>query len=185
MALVSRNRPRTRSMGVVVLFTTYLAVTTTVGSQERYIETADYLRDAFPMGEPIPETLWVSRELRELADDTLDYDIAMLRVRYWHRDRRTAWILDEIGKERPITVGVVVEDDAASMVRVLEFRESRGWEIRYPFFTDQFNDAGLDGGDELDRQIDGITGATLSVNAVTRVVRLALFLYRYTLVANG
>jgi hypothetical protein len=173
------------SMRMIVLFSVYLAVTTTAGSQERYIETADYLRDAFPMGEPISETLWVTRELRELADDTLDYDIAMLRVRYWHRDRRTAWILDEIGKERPITVGVVVEDDAASMVRVLEFRESRGWEVRYPFFTDQFNDVRLDGGDELDRQIDGITGATLSVNAVTRVVRLALFLYRHTGVVNG
>ena len=174
-----------KSMRMIVLFSVYLAVTTTAGSQERYIETADYLRDVFPLGEPISETLWVTRELRELADDTLDYDIAMLRVRYWHRDRRTAWILDEIGKERPITVGVVVEDDAASMVRVLEFRESRGWEIRYPFFTDQFNDVRLDGGDELDRQIDGITGATLSVNAVTRVVRLALFLYRHTGVVNG
>jgi Na+-translocating ferredoxin:NAD+ oxidoreductase RnfG subunit len=51
--------------------------------------------------------------------------------------------------------------------------------------TDQFNDVRLDGGDELDRQIDGITGATLSVNAVTRVVRLALFLYRHTGVVNG
>ncbi len=71
------------------------------------------------------------------------------------------------------------------MVRVREFREARGWEVRYPVFTDQFNDVRLDGGDELDRQIDGITGATLSVNAVARVVRLALFLYRHTGVANG
>jgi len=185
MALVSRSRPTRRSTRVIVLCAAYLAVTTTAGSQERYIETADYLRDAFPMGEPIPETLWVTRELRELADDSLGHDIAMLRVRYWHHDRRTAWILDEIGKERPITIGVVVEEDAASMVRVLEFRESRGWEVRYPFFTDQFNDVSLDGRDEINRQIDGITGATLSVNAVTRVVRLALFLYRYTGVANG
>ena len=185
MAMAPRNCPRTRSMEWIVLFTAYFALTTTVGSQERYIETADYLRDAFPMGEPVPETLWVTRELRELVDETLDYDLAILRVRYWHRDRRTAWILDEIGKERPITVGVVIEDDAASMVRVLEFRESRGWEVRYPFFTDQFDHVTLDSGDELNRHIDGITGATLSVHAVTRVVRLALFLYRHTGVVNG
>ena len=81
--------------------------------------------------------------------------------------------------------GGVVEDDAASMVRVLEFRESRGWEVRYPFFTDQYNDARLDARDQIDRRIDGITGATLSVNAVTRVVRLALFLYRYAGEASG
>ena len=162
-----------------------LALTAVASSQGRYLETAEYLRAAFPNGEPMPGMLWVTRELSQSAEDTLGYGIASLRVRYWHRDRRTAWILDEIGKEQPITVGVVVEDDAASMVRVLEFRESRGWEVRYPFFTDQYNDARLDARDQIDRRIDGITGATLSVNAVTRVVRLALFLYRYAGEASG
>ncbi len=149
------------------------------------MESADYLRAAFPNGEPMPSTLWVTNELRRSAVAALGYGIASLRVRYWHHDRRTAWILDEVGKEQPITVGVVIEDDTASMVRVLEFRESRGWEIRYPFFTDQYNDARLDARDQIDPQIDSITGATLSVDAVTRVVRLALFLYRYTGEPNG
>jgi Na+-translocating ferredoxin:NAD+ oxidoreductase RnfG subunit len=150
-----------------------------VSGQGRYLETTDYLATVFPDGEPVPSTLWVTNEIREAAEDALDHEIASLRVRYWQRDQRTAWIFDEIGKDRPITIGVVVEDDAASMVRVLEFRETRGWEVRYPFFTDQFDDARLNAQDEVDQQIDGITGATLSVAAVTRVVRLALFLYRY------
>ena len=75
---------------------------------------------------------------------------------------------------------MVVEDDTASMVRILEFRETRGWEVRYPFFTDQFDEVSLDTRGEIDGQIDSITGATLSVEAVNRVVRLALFLYRFT-----
>ena len=162
-----------------------LALTTLASSQGRYLETADYLRAAFPDGEPTPNTLWVTSEIRQSAEDTLGHGIASLRVRYWHRDRRTAWILDQIGKEQPITVGVVVEDNAASMVRVLEFRESRGWEVRYAFFTDQYNDVRLDARNQIDRQIDSITGATLSVNAVTRVVRLALFLYRYAGEVDG
>ncbi len=174
-----------RALRYVILLVGCLALTTLASSQGRYLETAEYLRAAFPNGEPMPSTLWVTGELRQAAEDTLGHGIASLRVRYWHRDRRTAWILDQIGKEQPITVGVVVEDNAASMVRVLEFRESRGWEVRYPFFTDQFNDARLDARDEVDPQIDSITGATLSVDAVTRVVRLALFLYRYTSEANG
>jgi Na+-translocating ferredoxin:NAD+ oxidoreductase RnfG subunit len=62
---------------------------------------------------------------------------------------------------------------------VLEFRESRGWEVRYPFFTDQFVEAKLDQNERLDRNIDGITGATLSVNAVTRIARIALFLHEH------
>ncbi len=174
-----------RAVRYVFLLVGCLALTTFASSQGRYLETADYLRVAFPDGEPMPNTLWMTRELRESAEDTLGYGIASLRVRYWHRDRRTAWILDEIGKEQPITVGVVVEDNAASMVRVIEFRESRGWEVRYPFFTDQYNDARLDARDQIDRQIDSITGATLSVNAVTRVVRLALFLHRYVGEVDG
>ena len=174
-----------RTVRYACLLVGCLGLTTLASGQGRYLETADYLRAAFPNGEPMPSTFWVTSELRQSAEDTLGYGIASLRVRYWHRDRRTAWILDEIGKEKPITVGVVVEDNAASMVRVLEFRESRGWEVRYPFFTDQYNDARLDARDQIDRRIDGITGATLSVNAVTRVVRLALFLYRYAGAADG
>ncbi len=60
---------------------------------------------------------------------------------------------------------------------MLEFRESRGWEVRYPFFTRQFEDARLNGKDRLDRDIDSITGATLSVHAVTRVARVALIMH--------
>jgi hypothetical protein len=64
-------------------------------------------------------------------------------------------------------------------VKVLIFRESRGWEVRYPFFTDQFKDATLTAERNLDRKIDGISGATLSVNALTKLARLALFLDSY------
>jgi hypothetical protein len=46
--------------------------------------------------------------------------------------------------------------------------------VRYPFFTDQFDGATLTAKSRLDRNIDGITGATLSVGAVTRIARVAL-----------
>ena len=86
-------------------------------------------------------------------------------------------MLEEIGKELPITIGVTIRDGSITNVKVLEFRESRGWEVKYPFFTDQFRDASLDKKHRLDRDIDGITGATLSVSAVTRIARVALILH--------
>jgi hypothetical protein len=46
--------------------------------------------------------------------------------------------------------------------------------VRHPFFTDQYAGAGIDAENRLDRSIDGITGATLSVVAVEKVVRVAL-----------
>jgi len=144
--------------------------------QGRYLEQDDFLQLAFPGGEPNVHTLWITNSVRDPVEALLGHPFGSLRVRYWMRDGKTAWIFDEIGKERPITIGVTVRDDAVEIVRVLEFRESRGWEVRYPFFTDQFTGARFVDGHRMDRPIDGITGATLSVGAMTRIVHLALFL---------
>ena len=54
--------------------------------------------------------------------------------------------------------------------------EIRGDEIRHDFFTQQFKQARLKTDNQLDRTIDGISGATMSVRALTKLARLALFL---------
>jgi hypothetical protein len=72
----------------------------------------------------------------------------------------------------------VINDSRIESVNVLIFRESRGWEVRYPFFTDQFSDATLEENNQLDRHIDGISGATLSVKAMEKMARLALLLHK-------
>lgn len=59
---------------------------------------------------------------------------------------------------------------------MLIYRESGGWEVRYPVFTDQFRQASLTENGKLDVTIDGMFGATLSVNALTRLARVALYL---------
>lgn len=154
------------------------------GEAGRYVETDDYLRGVFPNEMPAPRTLWVAGELRHGVERLLGHKFAALRVRYWFDGSKSAWILDEIGKELPITIGVAVSGNAIENVRVLEFRESRGWEVRYPFFTDQFTGARLGPGERLDRRIDGITGATLSVGAVKRIARVALVLHEHVAAAN-
>jgi hypothetical protein len=90
------------------------------------------------------------------------------------------WILDEIGKDRPITAGFVVNQGRLEEVRVLVFRESRGWEIKHGFFTRQFADLWLSTGDRLSGPIDNITGATLSVKAMTRMATAALLLHEHS-----
>ena len=89
---------------------------------------------------------------------------------------RTAWILEEIGKERPITIGVVVDGDAIADIRILAYREPRGDEVRHPFFLEQFSGLQLEDDKRLTGRIDGISGATLSVRAVTNVSRYVLYL---------
>lgn len=143
-----------------------------------YQEPEDFLNEVFNNNVPQVEKLWIKGEVRDKVRSVLDHDLGVLRVSYWRKENRTAWILEEIGKSLPITVGIVVNDNKIETVRILIFRESRGWEVRYPFFTDQFSEATLVDNNELDKGIDGISGATLSVRAVTRLTMLALYFHQ-------
>lgn len=140
----------------------------------RYVELDAFLAEVLETVPSQPETLLVDAALRERIEAILGHRFARLRLRYWSDGKTTAWTLDEVGKTEPITIGVAVREGRVTSVRILEFRESRGWEVRYPFFTDQFAGLGLDADDRIDGSIDGITGATLSVAAVEKSVRVAL-----------
>lgn len=166
-------------LAIMLLFTMSPALAGSGGEAGRYLENDEFLSSIFAAEPPAAKTLWVTGDLRDSVEDMLGHDFAGLRVRYWYDGVRSAWILDEVGKELPITIGVSISDNAIENVRVLAFRESRGWEVRYPFFTDQFAAARLGPDERLDRRIDGITGATLSVNAVTRIARIALLMHEH------
>ncbi len=169
-------------MGLLAACGLLLILQATMAAAERvYQEPAQFVAEMFAERPPEPKILWLRGALRTQIEAVLGHPPRALRVRYWARDQRSVWILDEVGKERPITVGVVVAADRIERIKVLVFRESRGWEVRYPFFTDQFHGAGLDRDQRLDRTIDGISGATLSVRALKKTARVALLLHRRAL----
>lgn len=145
-----------------------------------YMTNEAFVETAFPTTKPSRETLWLTSDIKAEAKQILGRNFAPLRMRYWRSDSRTAWMFDEVGKERPITMGVVIEKGSIAEIAVLVYRESRGAEIRHPFFTEQYKGARLNQL-AIDKQIDGITGATMSVRAMTRVARLALLLHRQAL----
>jgi len=164
-------------LGVLLLFRGQGAPLFAAGEQV-YLEPETFLAQSFTI-EPEKKVLWLTPPLKARIREILGHDYPGLRLRYWAAGNRTAWILEEIGKTRPITAGFVVEDGRLVDMKVLIYRESHGWEVRYPFFTDQFSGATLEeGSTRLDRSIDGISGATLSVNALTRLARLALALHQ-------
>lgn len=157
-----------------------MGMTVYVYATGTYQEPSEFIHGAFSGDVPKASKLWVKKDLKEKIREILGHDLNVLRIKYWRKDTRTAWILEEIGKERPITAGIVINDNRIESVNVLTFRESRGWEVRYPFFTDQFSDATLKENNLLDRHIDGISGATLSVKAMVKMARLALLLHQQT-----
>ena len=145
--------------------------------EDVYLEPEAFITQSFE-GEPEQQVLWLTKDAKASIKQVLGRDYQGMRIRYWRQGNRTAWILDEIGKVKPITAGFVVEDDQMVAMQVLIYRESHGWEVRYPFFTDQFKGLELGDDNRLNTTIDGISGATLSVNALTRLSKLALHFHQ-------
>ncbi len=157
-------------------------ITSAVYAGGVYQEPADFIHEVFDNNPPKAEVLWLDKDIKEQVVEILDHKYKGLRVRYWQQDKdtasRSAWVLDEIGKEKQITAGIVINNSQIEQVKVLVFRESRGWEVRHDFFTDQFKQASLKDNNRLDKTIDNISGATLSVRAVKKLARIALLLDR-------
>jgi len=139
-----------------------------------YQSNEDFLAEVFNSTIPKVKSLWLTKKIKPKAKLILGNKPSQLRIRYWKKDKKTAWILEEVGKEKKITFGIVIEDHKIKQFKVLAFRESRGWEIEKPFYTEQFINISLQSDLYLDKHIDGISGATLSVRASEKMARLAL-----------
>lgn len=139
-----------------------------------YLTADNFLQEVFSTP-PKPAILWLDKNVQSKLTEVLGHSYPQARLRYWRSEQKTVWILDEIGKEYPITAGFVVADHKIQRAQVLIYRESRGMEIHLPAFLAQFVNARIEG-DRLSNKIDGITGATLSVAAMTRMARAALLL---------
>jgi len=88
-----------------------------------------------------------------------------------------AMVTEQVGHHRLITFLVhVTPDHEVGAVEVMVYRESRGGEIRRQRFLRQYRGKDLDDHIRLNRDIVGITGATLSVRATNASVRRVLTL---------
>jgi hypothetical protein len=144
--------------------------------QTQYLSAENFIKQAFDGELPKAKVFWLDDQAKAVIEEILSHSFNKMRLRYWQQDDASVWIMDEIGKEAPITVGIHVKAGAIAQTKVLVYRESRGDEVRHDFFTDQFKAAKLQGDNKLDKHIDGITGATLSVRALTKLSRIALWL---------
>lgn len=149
-----------------------------VQAMDRTYQTPeDFVAEIFP-AKPKPALLWLTANVQAGVTSILGHAPSQLRQRYWSEAGRTLWILEEIGKEDRITTGFVVSEGRIERVKVLVYRESRGMEVRFQSFLDQFRGGSLIDDNRLDKTIDGIAGATLSVHAMQRMARVALYFDR-------
>lgn len=176
-----QNQAATRTLRCVSFC--FFVMLSAIGSKSGYAKglyqtNQEFLAQAFPQQSYQAAAIWIKDDVKQVLLEIFDRPQLPLRQRYWRSGSRTAWIMNEIGKELPITIGVVINQSQVEQVSVLAYRESRGGEIRHAFFTRQFNKVSLGDDHQLSSSIDGITGATLSVTAMKRVVAAALYLHQ-------
>jgi FAD:protein FMN transferase len=153
-----------------------------VWAQNRlYLTEEQALRLTFPKSER------VLKETHVLSDDELEVVEKRLRFRLsdrsftFYRGESSsgtdgyATIANEIGKDQFITFIVGIRPDfKVQRVALMVFRESRGWEVDDPRFTDQFRGKSVKDRLVVSSDIEAVTGATLSSRAFCRGTKKAL-----------
>jgi len=141
-------------------------------------ETPDaFLAEAFGSAPPAAQMLELDAGKQSQVAAVFGRPYPQSRLRYWRAGGRSAWILDDLGKQgyQLTTAGFVVKGGEIDFARVLIYRESRGEQVADPSFLKKLS--GLrPNGNGLNREVDGISGATLSVKMMQRMARTALTL---------
>ncbi|MGJ8643134.1 MAG: FMN-binding protein [Luteolibacter sp.] len=162
---------------ITILAITFAFLSWVHGGDQVFKQPSEFIKQSFGGKIPTTSVLNLSGDIKSRAKNIMAHNYRESRVRYWKQGNRTVWILEEIGKTEPITTGFLVENGRIKSVEILIYRESHGWEVNKPFFTKQFSNASLKDGDQLSANIKNIAGATLSVRAVTKLARLALYFH--------
>lgn len=159
------------------LFSSFIHAT--ANAQGTYLTQDALIEQVFAGEQPQLKTLWLTKEQKEQIKIVTGTHSVASRVRYQALKGKRLWILNEIGKERPITFGLVTQDEALIRIEVMVFRETRGDEIRSANYVKQYQGQKLNQNHQFTLPIDGISGATYSVNSMKKVAKKALLLNRF------
>ena len=169
--------------GVILLIAMVAAVSTLHG--ETHLTEAEAVKIALPNAASVStEVKQLSPEQRAALQHKSRLPFSEPQYKFFvGRDKKDgkavgyAVIMNEIGKEEFITfiVGVNTKGEVGE-VAILEYRETRGWEVRDKRFMHQFHGKKSTDSIQVDRDITNSTGATLSAHAIARGVKKALLL---------
>ena len=102
---------------------------------------------------------------------------------YWKISQNDTTIayafLDNVkGKSMPITFMVILSKDGSIInANVIKYREPYGGEVGNNRWLEQFNEKNEKSNYDVGKTIDGITGATISVNSLSKGIKKIVLLY--------
>lgn len=161
------------------------------GAAKTYLTRRQVLKNFFPTSERVD---WVRKSLKSEQR-------ALFRKAMGYRLKRDAIIFyigktgdsvdgyalidNEMGKHAPITFAVRLDRDLkVREVTVMVYREEIGFQVRYSTFLNQFKGKTLADPIRLGRDIDAVSGATISSRSLAIGVKRTLWLAEHLLKPN-
>lgn len=166
-----------------------LGLTATAQADQTFFTKKEILRDFFPKSDKVSfEKFTPTKAQRQGLHRRLGYDLA--RSSYYifvasstsDSGSKTvdgyAIIDDQMGQHKPITFAVKLSPEGVVLRQeVMVYRESHGDEICSRRFSKQFNGKTVSDALRPNKDIDTISGATISSRAITMGVKRALVLF--------
>jgi len=145
---------------------------------DHYGDSVSLLFKKIPIPAEIKSTAEKNAQLRFMRDQIYIWEISrneeMIGLAY----------LDNVkGKSQPITF-VVFFDPIGKVLKshIIKYREPIGGEVSNQYWLNQFFGKSWESDYTIGSDIDGISGATISVNAVTRGIHRSTFIVEYLLI---
>ena len=164
----------------------WLLVPRVVRSEE-YLSVEEAQALLFPGAALRKVAVRLTPEQKKQIERASDQRVRELELRAWRAPDGGWFLVDEvIGKHEFITWAIGLgPEGAVKGLEVLSYRETYGYEIRRPEWRAQFRGKTASAPLEIDRDIENISGATLSCVHVTNGVRRILHTYDLVLRALG
>ncbi len=149
-----------------------------------YTTKSEILESVFPDAEIEKKTIKITPEMRREIEVLIKDRFFRRRFSFYVAKSRGEILgyaaeVNEIGKTKPITFMVILDKEGiVKRVDILVFRETQGYEIENPRWRKQFVGKSLKDPLRLKRDIDNISGATLSSRAVTKGVKKVLAVFK-------
>lgn len=162
-------RPWQSVFRIIILTAATMIVLSAAAFAELDLPAEEAMRDIFP-------------GFKEYKLETRNLDSQQLKVFTVIRGDKTAgWsvLIEEMGKVRPVTFLVGIDREGKVLaVYVLEYRDMFGSEIKRRSFLKQFKGKSIDDPITVGRDIDAVTGATISSGAAAAAVKKSLEVVR-------
>ena len=149
-----------------------------------YLTREEATRLAFgPSATVAEESKWLTPAARAAVEQRLGRPVPEERFTFYVGRSAQAVegygvLLNEMGKHEPITFFVAIAPDGhVKDVMILEYRETRGGEVRQKNFMKQYVGKTSQAPLALEEDITPLTGATISARAISDGVKKALLIW--------